>query len=199
MTSWSSVGVAGRNERPSHWGRSEPCAFVSWGMGHSPPSRIRRQRQPDRPGEARPGAERITDGGGLVAAVHHAVGALLVPTGPVPVPVGGLHQCLEGGGGAILQQIAGPLPPEDVVCGISPGRALVVALPHEEFEEQGRLVEAPPLLAIPEDGPKELCDAMAPEEVLLIGGLLVAVPRGDHHPFDPELPHPAKECPDPLR
>src|SRR5690242_13926979 len=85
--------------------------------------------------EALPRAEGVVDGGGLVAAVHHAVLALLVAApAPVLLPARGLHQLLERGGVALLQQIAGPLPAEEVVGRIAPRRALEVVLAHEELQ-----------------------------------------------------------------
>src|SRR5437016_13719411 len=75
------------------------------------------------------GLQRITNGvhhrGRLVAAVHHAVGALLVIPGAVSVPVGIFHKLLEGPRIALAEQIAGPLPPEIVSCRVAPGRTAV--------------------------------------------------------------------------
>src|ERR1700746_990002 len=72
------------------------------------------------------GLQRITDGvhyrGRLVAAVHHAIGALLVIPGAVSVPVGIFHEFLEGLRVALAEQITGPLPAEIVSCRIAPGR-----------------------------------------------------------------------------
>src|SRR4029077_20156574 len=73
--------------------------------------------------------QRITDGvhyrGRLVAAVHHAVGALLVIPGAVGVTVSIFHEFLEGFRIALAEQIAGPLPAEIVPCRVAPGRAAV--------------------------------------------------------------------------
>src|SRR5882724_12757037 len=73
--------------------------------------------------------QRIADGvhyrGRLIAAVHHAVGALLIIPGAEGVPVGIFHKLLEGLRIALAEQIAGPLPPEIVPCRVAPGRAAV--------------------------------------------------------------------------
>src|SRR5438132_1656391 len=99
-----------------------------------PPSESARQRGLDGGLEPLPRGERGVDGGGLVAAVDHAVLALLVAA-PVAVafPARRLHQLLEGGGVAFLEQIARALPAEHVVGGIAPRRALEVPLAHEEL------------------------------------------------------------------
>src|ERR1700730_15563307 len=71
----------------------------------------------------------ITDGvhyrGLFVAAVDHAVGALLVISGAVGIPVGIFHELLEGFGIALAEQVARPLPAKIVPCGVTPGRAAV--------------------------------------------------------------------------
>src|SRR5947208_6439834 len=73
--------------------------------------------------------QRITDGvhyrGRLIAAVHHAVGALLVIARAVGVPVGIFHKLLEGLRIALAKQIAGSLPAEIIPCRVAPGRAAV--------------------------------------------------------------------------
>src|SRR5260370_400436 len=46
------------------------------------------------------------DGGRLVAAMRHAVRALLLATGAVGIPVGPLHQRLDGPDAAYAEQIA---------------------------------------------------------------------------------------------
>src|SRR5437879_6069624 len=98
----------------------------------------------DRVAEAPPRAERVIHGGRLVPAVHHAVAALLVAAAaPVVLPAGGLEQLLEGGRVALLEEVAGTLPAEDVVGRIAPRRALEFLLAHEELQEERRLVEPP--------------------------------------------------------
>ena len=85
------------------------------------------------------GTEDVVDRSSFVAAVDHAVGALGVAGfGAVVFPVGRFHQFGKGIGVAVLQQVTGLLPAEDVVGGHAPGSAGVVALAHEEFEEQRR-------------------------------------------------------------
>src|SRR5262245_14936005 len=63
--------------------------------------------------------------GRLEAAVDHAVGTLLVIAGSVPVPVGALHELLEGFGVAFTEKIAGPLPTEYGARRVAPRRAPV--------------------------------------------------------------------------
>src|SRR5262245_35088247 len=110
--------------------------------------------------------------------MDHAVAALLVPAlPPVVLPLGGVHQLPEGRGIALLEEIARPLPAKEVERGISPGRALVVVLAHEEAEEERRLIELPVLLRLRQHVGEELMGAGAPQEVLLVGGLGVAVAR----------------------
>src|SRR3989442_14931895 len=69
--------------------------------------------------------------------MDHAVSALLVPSSPVVVPVRVLDELCEGRGIAVLKQITGLLPAEDVVSRIAPRRALVVHLAHEEVRKSG--------------------------------------------------------------
>src|SRR6185312_16210701 len=89
----------------------------------------------------------IDDGGRLVAAMHHAVGALLVIAGAVAVPIGLLHQLAEALGIAFAEQVAGALPAEHVARRVAPGRAAIGLVAGEEVEEERRLGEAP-LLAL---------------------------------------------------
>src|ERR1700737_3490901 len=82
------------------------------------------------------GLQRITNGvhyrGRLVAAVHHAVGALLIVPGSVSVPVGIFHKLLEGLRIALAEQIAWPLPAEIVPCRVAPGGAAVRLITSKE-------------------------------------------------------------------
>ncbi len=92
-------------------------------------------------------------GAGFVSAVYHAISTLRISRfGAVILPLRGVQQFLERVHVAVLQQIAGLLPPEDVVRRHAPRRALVLLLAHQKFEEKGRLIELPALLAIGEDG-----------------------------------------------
>ena len=84
--------------------------------------------------------------------MDHAVAAFLVAASvAVLVPFGGFDQFLEGGDVAFLQKKAGLLPAEDVVGGVAPGRALVIDVALEEFEEVGGEVEFPVPLAVGEN------------------------------------------------
>src|SRR5208282_1335632 len=102
----------------------------------------------------------IVDGRWFVAAMHHAIGALRIARlGAVAGPLRSFHQFFVRFGVAILQQVAGFLPSEDVVGWHAPGSALVVALAHQVFKEERRLVEAPRLLAIRKHGAEEAASA----------------------------------------
>ncbi len=119
--------------------------------------------------------------------MHHAVAAFGV-AGFVAVarPVGRLDQLLERLAVAFLQEVAGPLPAEDVVGGVAPRRAFVVHAALEEFDEVGREVELPGFFAVFEDFAEELFRLFAFQKVLLIRGFLVGVARRDHHALDAE-------------
>src|SRR4029453_17574341 len=164
-----------------------------------PPSRAPGHGGHHRVPESAPAPEGLLDRRGLEPAVDHAVAALLVAAPlPVALPARALEQLLEAPGVALLQEAAGALPAENVEGRGPPGRALVVPLPHEELEEQRRLVEAPPPLRVRQDAPEEVVRPLLAEEVLLVGRLGVAVAGGDHHPLDAELHHRVEELPHPL-
>ena len=132
----------------------------------------------------------MVDGGGFVAGVDHAVGALGVAGfGAVFVPGRGFHEFLERIGVAVLQEVAGFLPAEDVEVGHAQVGAFVLAFAHQEFKEQRALVELPVLFAVGEDFGEELAGFGAAEEVGLVGGFVVGVAGGDHHAFDAEVHH----------
>src|SRR6185437_9224434 len=86
--------------------------------------------------------EAVHDRGRLIAAAHHAISALGIAAGhSVIFPFGGFQKLLESLGVTILEQVAWPLPPEDVVGRGAPRRALVFAVAHEKFEEERRHIE----------------------------------------------------------
>src|SRR5262245_15262244 len=88
----------------------------------------------DRVAEAPPRPEGVVHRGRLVPAVHHAVAALLVAAAlTVILPARGLEQLLERRRVALLEQIAGALPAEDVEGRVAPRRALEILLAHEEL------------------------------------------------------------------
>src|SRR5581483_8445703 len=158
------------------------------------------QGDPDRLDEALERAEGVVHRGGLVPAVHHAVTALVVAALlAVVLPRRGLHQLLEGAGVTLLQEIARPLPPEDVVGRVAPRRALEVVLAHEEAQEEGRLVEPPPLLGPAQHLAEQVVGARLEQEVLLVRRLRVAVAGGDHHPLDAQVHHLVEELAHPQR
>src|SRR5690348_4441058 len=124
-------------------------------------------------------AHRVGDRGRLVAAVHHAVRALLVVPRAVRVPVGALHQLAKRLRVTLAEQIARALPAEHVARRIAPWRAVVLLVAREEVEEQARLAERPRAAATPapEHVAKQLLGARAREEMLLVGRTLVRIAR----------------------
>src|SRR5215510_14170431 len=77
---------------------------------------------------------------GLLSA---AVAALFILAGAVGIPVGGLHQLVEGLRIAFAEQIARLLPAEDVARRHAPRRALVFLVAREEVQEQAGVDETP--------------------------------------------------------
>src|SRR5271167_619422 len=78
----------------------------------------------------------IVDRRKFITAADHAVSAFWIAgSGAVVFPLRLLDQLLERGSVAILQQVAGLLPAEDVVSRIAPWRAFVVPLAHQKLEE----------------------------------------------------------------
>src|SRR6267142_6930786 len=100
----------------------------------------RQQRCHDGSAKSSDGAERIVNGRCFIAAMDHAVGAFLVPAGPVVIPVRVIDELLEGRGVAVLEEVTRLLPAEDIVGGIAPRRALVIHFTHEEVQKEWRLV-----------------------------------------------------------
>ena len=130
--------------------------------------------------------ERIADRGmrrgRLIAAMGHAVGAFFVASGPIGIPVGGLHQLLEGLGVAFAEQIAGLLPAKQIARRHAPRRAVVFAVAGEEIEEQARMHQVPLLaLAQSEDAAEQLLGLAAVEEVLLVGRALIGIAGRDRY------------------
>jgi hypothetical protein len=120
--------------------------------------------------------------------MDHAVLALgVVALVAVVVPVGELEIFLEGLHVAVLEEVAGLLPAEDVVGGAAPGGALEVEVALEELEEEGREVELPGFLGVLEDLLEELLAVVAVQEVVLVRRFFVDVAGGEHHAFDAEV------------
>src|SRR5579862_9053360 len=124
-------------------------------------------------------AEAVGDSRRFEAAMHHAVRALLIIADSIGVPVGFLHQLPERAGIALAQEIAGPLPPEDIPRGIAPGRAVVCLIAREEIEKQGRLVERPRLRATTagKNSAEQISRSLAAQEMFLIGSALIRIAR----------------------
>ena len=129
-------------------------------------------------------------GRSFVTAVHHTVGALRIAgLGAVVFPFCRVHEFLECICVPVLQQIAGFLPAKDVVRGHAPGRARIIALAHQEFEEKRRLVEFPAFLAVCQDCAEQAPSSRAAEEMLLVRGFVVGIAGGKHHALDANLHH----------
>src|SRR5690349_7200353 len=123
--------------------------------------------------KAAQGAERMVHRGSFIAAVHHAVGAARVAgLGAVALPLGGFQQLLKGIGVSVLQQVAGFLPAKNVERGHAPGSAGVIALAHQEFQEQRRLVDNPIWLAVGQNGAEQTTSAGTPQEMVLVRRLV---------------------------
>lgn len=113
-------------------------------------------------GESWERAESIVNGTGFVPAVYHAVAALHVATFlPVFFPHGIGHQLFEGRDVAVLQEVAGFLPTEDVIGGVAPRGAIVVDVALEKFQEIGGEIKLPRFFAAFKDFLEEFLGAFA--------------------------------------
>src|SRR5258708_5767493 len=112
----------------------------------------------------------VLHGGGFVAAVHHAIGALLVIARSIGVPIRLFHEFAKAPGIAFAKQITGPLPAENVARRIAPRRAAIGLIAGQEIEEQARLTERPraSTAAAPEYVAKKLLGSSASQKVGLI-------------------------------
>src|SRR6185437_10565434 len=120
----------------------------------------------------------VIDGRSFVSAMHHAVGAFLVISGAVRIPIGFVHKLVERLGIAFAKQIAGLLPSKYRPRRIAPRRAVVTLVSRKKIEKQARLAERPARGAPPaEYVAEELLCAIAIEKVLLIGRSLVSIAR----------------------
>ena len=129
--------------------------------------------------------------------MDHAILALRVAAlVAVAAPVGVLDVFLEGFYVAVLQQIAGLLPAEDVIGRAAPRRALEVEVALQELEEERGEVEFPALLGVGEDVLEELLAGVAMEEVGLVRSLFVDVAGREHHALDAQFHGVIKEGPD---
>src|ERR1700732_4341022 len=78
--------------------------------------------------------ERVGDRSPFEAAVRHAIVTARVAPHAVALPVRILHQGAIAGSAAFVgEQVARPLPAEDVVGGIAPGRALIGLVAGEKI------------------------------------------------------------------
>src|SRR5262245_54930926 len=139
-------------------------------------------------------ARRVNHRRGFVAAMNHAIAAARV-TALVAVlfPLGRLDQFLKRLRVTVIKQVTRLLPAEEVVIRVAPRRALVIDLAHQEFQEEDRLVELPPLAARraqrAENLFEKLFGLLAFEKVILIGRPGVAVTGRDCHPVNTEVHH----------
>src|SRR5262249_22897990 len=121
--------------------------------------------------------ERIVHGGSLEATVSHAVVAARIASHAVLVPLRGLEQRAEARRAPLVgEQITRPLPPEDVVRGIAPRRALIALIAGEKIEKQTRVIEGPaPRAPTPalEDLAKQAFARAAREEHVLARSMVV--------------------------
>jgi len=151
----------------------------------------------DRTGKAGDRTKGVINRTGFVSAVNHAIPALFVAAFlSVIFPGSIFDKFLEGRDVTILEEVAGFLPAEDIVGGISPRGAVVIHVSLEELEKIRGKIEFPGLLPIFEDLLKEFFCPVATEEMLLIGGFLIAVAGGEHHALDLELHHFIEKFPD---
>src|ERR1044072_270380 len=159
-----------------------PRMFSSSGMLGSPPRLSAHGALAGRAQRLLERAHGGQAGGGLVAAVGHAVVAARVLAPAVLVPVGLLDQLAVGGDVSVAHQVAGPLPAEERVVGDAPGGAREVGPALQEVQEERAVVEPPaPAVAARERLPEQLAGLLDPQEVLLVGCLLVGVGGRDHH------------------
>src|SRR5215471_10254499 len=126
--------------------------------------------------------------------MHHAIRAFRIAGFcSVLAPLGCGHQFFESVSVTILKQIAGLLPAKDVVGGHAPWRTRIVALAHQEFEEQRRHIESPLGIAVRQNGAEKSSRSSASKEVLLVRRFIVRVSRREHHAFDAQFHHFVKE------
>src|SRR5262245_7228431 len=116
-----------------------------------------------------------------------AVGALIVVAGVVSIPIGLVHQFIEGPCVPLAEQVAGLLPAENCASRIAPRRAMVALIAGEKIEEQARLAERPFIFACSalEYVAEQLLGLAAIEKVLLVGRTLVCIARRHRDAIDP--------------
>jgi len=160
------IGAGERGVLDRTWFMRGKCVFI--GLGHKRRGRLTvgsgsvSDGSFDRAGESWERAEGVVDRAGLVSAVHHAVAALHVATFlPIIFPHGIGHELLEGGDVAVLQEVAGFLPTEDVIGGVAPGGAIVVDVALEELEEVRGEIKLPRFFAAFENFLEEFFGAFA--------------------------------------
>src|SRR5262245_54594336 len=116
----------------------------------------------------------------------HAVGTFWVVARPVTIPVCFFNESFERRCVAfVYQQIAGPLPTENVACRVTPGCATVGLVAGEKIQKQARVIEPPlPLFTKAENISEELFARFALHKNVLARSMLIAKPRRNSHSFD---------------
>src|SRR5579864_8517353 len=110
--------------------------------------------------------------------MHHAIATFgITALASVILPRRCFDQLPEGTGVAFLNQVTRLLPAEEVVSRVPPRRTFELPFPLKKEKKQRRLIEAPAAGGIFEDFPKQIDRLAAFEEMFLVGGPLVAVPR----------------------
>ncbi len=134
--------------------------------------------------------ERVLHGRALETAVSHAVVAPCIPADAIPAPVRVFDQrAVTGSVSLVGHEVTRPLPAEDVVGRVAPGRALIGLIAGQEVEKQARVIEspAPPALpAAPEDLAKQALARGASEEYVVTRSVLVVIAGRDRDPLDTE-------------
>ena len=123
--------------------------------------------------------ESIINGRRLITTVKHAVGTFGIAAVSVILPHRLVQQGLETRGIAFLrQQIAGPLPAEDISRWVPPGGARVGLVSRQKVEEECRLIKSPFSTLAELENLTEKVDAPRPhQEDVLLRRLCVPISR----------------------
>src|SRR5438309_3418440 len=124
-------------------------------------------------------SERVLHRRAFEAAVGHAVVALGVAPDAVLIPARILQQGSVAGRVAFIgEQVAGPLPTEDVIGRVAPRRALIGLVAREKIQEQPGMIEGPAAGAAAaafEDLAEQPLARAAAQEHILPRSILIAV------------------------
>jgi len=145
-------------------------------------------------------SERVIHRRALEPAVGHAVVAAGVASYAVVVPARVLQQGAVAGRVTFIgEQIAGPLPTEDVIGRIAPRCALICLIAREKIQKQRGMIEGPAgaggaAATAFEDLAEQALARAAPQENVLPRSMLIAVAGRDRDAFDAELHRRIEEC-----